>query len=193
MTSSQVITKASLIWDWRVRLCHWLVAALVLFNQFNEGDNRALHRYVGYTTVFLVLLRLVWGSTTAQGHADFRQWPALRQVGRYLRQLFGWVCQTGLKRSPLHDPRHQLPSYEGHNPAGAAMAWFFWLLILLLGLSGWMMQLDQFWGEDWLQKVHELMADLLLACIAIHISAAVLMSRVHHSNLIKTMITGKKS
>lgn len=186
MTINKLTHQTPVIWDWRVRLCHWLVASLVLFNQFNEGNHRAIHQYAGYAAVLLVFLRLLWGCTVAKGHANFQHLPSMHRLGSYLVQLIDL-----LRKRLLQPPQNHTPmAYEGHNPAGAAMAWLFWLLIMLLGLSGWMMQLDQFWGEEWLNEVHEFLANFLLICIPIHISAAVLMSWVHQRNLIKAMITG---
>jgi cytochrome b len=163
------------VWDRLVRLLHWGVALLVLWNFLNE-DGSPLHRYAGYGAVALVLLRLVWGCVSG-GHAHFsRWWPGMAGILAYLR-------------ATLHGAA---PRHLGINPAGAAMAAAIWILVLALGLSGWMMRWDMFWGEEWLDLLHALLSDLLLACVALHVLAVLAMSLHHRENLPKAMITGKK-
>ena len=29
------------------------------------------------------------------------------------------------------------------------MVWLLWIVVLLLGVTGWMSRLDAFWGDDW--------------------------------------------
>ncbi|MGV8898007.1 MAG: cytochrome b/b6 domain-containing protein [Burkholderiaceae bacterium] len=47
-------------------------------------------------------------------------------------------------------------------------------------------------GGEWLSEIHELLANLLMAIVVIHIAAIVLTSLVHKENLIRAMLTGKK-
>ena len=68
-----------------------------------------------------------------------------------------------------------------------------WFLILALAATGWISRLDMFWGDDWPKDLHGVLADLLLALVGVHVSAAMLMSRIHKENLILSMVTGKKS
>ncbi|WP_019140580.1 cytochrome b/b6 domain-containing protein [Noviherbaspirillum massiliense] len=163
------------VWDRLVRFVHWSVAALVLGNFFNESGE-TWHRYAGYLAVALVALRLCWGFLST-GHARFsRWWPGIRGILAYLR-----ATSTG-----------KVPRHLGINPAGAAMAVLLWLLIAALGLTGWMMGLDPFWGEEWLENLHETLAYVVLGCAGIHVAAVVAMSIRHRENLPKAMLTGKK-
>lgn len=69
-------------------------------------------------------------------------------------------------------------------------------LLLMLGLtvaSGWLLTWDSFWGEDWLEDLHGLFADITLGAASIHVSAAVVMGYVQGMPLIRTMITGKRT
>ena len=163
------------VWDRVVRITHWSVALLVLGNLLNE-DGSAWHRYAGYLAAALVLLRLFWGCVT-HSHARFsRWWPGLAGIAAYLRATFAGKA----------------PRYLGINPAGAAMAVIIWTLILSLGVTGWMMGLDPFWGEEWLENLHAAIAYVLLACVALHVLAVIAMSVRHRENLPKAMLTGKK-
>lgn len=162
------------VWDRVVRFVHWSVAALVLANFII--DSRPWHRYAGYLAVALVALRLAWGFASS-GYARFsRWWPGTRDIITYL-------CETIAGNAPR---------YIGINPLGASMAVLLWLLIGSLGLTGWMMGLDAYWGEEWLEELHETLAYVLLACAAIHVTSVIIVSVRHRENLPKAMLTGKK-
>ena len=44
-----------------------------------------------------------------------------------------------------------------------------WILVMLLGVSGFMMQTDYFFGEDWLEDIHELFSILMQIIIVGHL------------------------
>lgn len=163
-----------LVWSMAVRLSHWLLAALVLFNLFN--DTGPTHRYAGYVAALAVLLRLAYGLSRPRGDVAHVGLPAPAVLKQHLLELKAGHAHRSL----------------GHNPAGMLMAWFLWLLVLALGISGWMTQLDAYWGEDWLIDTHEAIAWVLQACILIHWAGVLIMSRVQKENLLLAMITGRK-
>ena len=162
------------VWHVLVRVSHWLVAAIVLFNLFNESG--PMHRYAGYVAFAVVMARLAVGLTRPAddvAHVGLPLWSALHQH--------------------LSDLRHgRVHRSLGHNPAGLCMALVLWLLVLLLGLTGWMSRLDRFWGEAWLTDIHELLAETLQICVAVHVVGVIVMSRLQKENLLKAMITGRK-
>lgn len=82
--------------------------------------------------------------------------------------------------------------HVSHNPHGGLMALMLWLLILALAISGWIMRLDAFWGEDWPQEVHTWLSLALEVCVCVHVAAAVLMSFWTRENLVGAMVTGCK-
>ena len=51
---------------------------------------------------------------------------------------------------------------------------------------------DAFWGEEWLQELHEGLASALIALAGFHALAAIVMSRIERTNLVAAMITGIK-
>lgn len=163
------------VWDRIVRGTHWSVAALILFQYLNE-DGARIHRYTGYMVSGLVVLRLVW-SLCAPGFAHFSHWlPSPSRVIAYFR-----AALTG-----------RAPRTLGLNPLGACMAMLMWILILMLGFSGWMMGWDIFWGEEWLENTHAALAWCLLCSITVHVSAVIIISIRHKENLPKAMLTGRK-
>ncbi len=172
-----MVTNAASIrvWDRVVRVTHWSVAALVLWDWY-EDSGGPLHRWLGYLAAALVLVRLAWGFVGSEP-ARFRAWlPSPSGVVSYVKAL-------AARRPPRH---------LGHNPLGALMMLAMWALILALAVTGWMSRLDAFWGEDWPMDLHALLADALLVLVAVHVIAAIVMGRVHRENLVAAMVTGRK-
>ena len=134
------------MWDAAVRLLHWLLAALVLFDYFIDDEGGLLHRTIGYVAVGVVFSRLLWSGLGegANGFAPLR--PSLQRTLAYFR--------GGAPRTLAHDP------------FGLWMVWLLWSLVLLLGLTGWMTRLDAFWGDETLHDVHAWLAHALIAAVA---------------------------
>ena len=84
------------------------------------------------------------------------------------------------------------PHMKTHNPLAAVVMIAMLILILALGATGYMMGMDQYFGEDWVQELHEFFADSLLALIAIHLSGIFLEIFRRKENIIASMIHGKK-
>lgn len=73
------------------------------------------------------------------------------------------------------------------------MMFALWGVILGLGVTGYLMETDRFWGEDWLKEIHEVFANSLYLLVPVHVISAIVMGRLQRQNLIKSMITGKKT
>jgi cytochrome b len=164
------------VWDPLVRLFHWSLATsfVVAWISADEWDN--LHIWAGYAAAALLAFRVVWGLVGPR-YARFTQFvrgPAA--VAAYLRDLL-----TGREAR-----------YLGHNPAGGAMIVALILGLAGLCLTGWMYTLDAFWGADWVEETHEILANLLLVLVGLHIAGVILASLKHHENLARAMVTGRK-
>jgi cytochrome b len=164
------------VWDPLVRIVHWLVALGCIANLTVLEDADEVHEYVGYAVLVAVLVRLVWG-VFGSHHARYSDFVATpRELFIYIRMML----------------RGREPRYLGHNPAGAVMMTFLIVLVIVCAVSGWMMGLDRFWGELWVQLVHEWTANLILLGALLHVAGAIVESYRHRENLILSMITGRK-
>ncbi|MFG1299794.1 cytochrome b/b6 domain-containing protein [Xanthobacter sp. V3C-3] len=164
------------VWDPLVRIFHWMVVLGVALNSFVLKSGKAPHRYVGYAVAAALAVRVAWGFV-GSAHARFSDFVAApRTVVSHLRAIVA-----------RRDRR-----YVGHNPAGGAMALALMGLLALTCLTGWMQTLDAFWGVEWVQEVHEVSSNLILAMAAVHVLAAIAKSVANRENLVLAMITGRK-
>lgn len=165
-----------LVWDLPVRVFHWLLA-LSFAGAYVTAESerwRLVHVTLGYTVGGLIVFRLLWGliGTRHARFASFVRGPAA--VLRYLRSL--------LSGQPEH--------HVGHNPAGALAIVALLALGAVLVFTGWSTYNEV--GGDWLEELHEGVANTMLAVVLVHIAAVLLSSRLHHENLVRAMITGRK-
>ena len=177
-------TRQVKVWDILVRFTHWTVAAGIIANLFFTEDGSDLHVYVGYTVLGLVVVRLLWGLVGTR-YARFTSFfPTPTRLKHHLSALI--VRQV--------DEQHL-----GHNPLAAVMMLSLWAVIIGLGVTGYLMETDIFshiqllGNKDVLEEIHELLANSLYLLVPLHIVAAIAMSYWQRQNLIKSMITGKKT
>ena len=156
-----------------VRTTHWGLVALISIDLVNEAGANPWHRYLGYLAVALVVVRLAWGCVD-RGHAGLASMASQ-----------AWSALSHLKG-------RRAAQSVGHTPRGALMAFMLWGLLLLVGVTGWMLGLDAFWGDEQMQQVHAWLAYALAACVCVHLVAAIAISHAQRVNLIKAMITGNK-
>ena len=163
------------VWDPFVRIFHWSVVAGVFTAYFTEAW-RSVHELVGYVVLAMVVLRIVWGFLGPR-HArfsDFVRGP--REVLAYVRDLLGG----------------REPPSVGHNPLGGLMVVALLTVLLVVCVSGWMATLDAFWGEDWVEELHEGGVNLLFVLVALHVAGVLFTSLRERVNLVKAMVTGTK-
>jgi cytochrome b len=165
-----------LVWDWPVRLGHWLmVGGFILAWLTSESETfRLLHVIAGATVLAVATFRLPWGFIGSRyaRFVDFVRGP--RAVKDYAAGL--------LKLEPPH--------HVGHNPAGG------WAIVVLLGLgiltglSGWANYNDI--GGGLLEELHEGLAVTMLTVVFIHIAGVLSGSLMHGENLVRAMVNGHK-
>lgn len=176
MNGSSASPAKVLVWDMPVRLFHWLMV-LCFAGAYLTAETerfRLVHVTLGYTMAGLVAFRLIWGlmGTRHARFSSFVRGPGA--VWRYLRSL------------PGGQPEHHV----GHNPAGALA------IVLILGLTamvtstGWANYNEL--GGEWLEETHEVLANLMLLIVGVHVAGVVLSSWLHKENLVRAMVTGRK-
>jgi cytochrome b len=196
------------VWDIAVRLFHWSLVASFTIAYFTGEDAGLAHIYSGYAVLGLVLFRLLWGFVGTR-HARFRDFVySPSEVVEYLKSLWsrsprhylghnpagGWMVLallaslllttvTGLKvygiegQGPLADggPNLALISSAYADDAGDA---------------------DEKHGESeekvW-EELHEFFANFTLLLIFMHVTGVIVSSWLHRENLVKAMISGRKS
>lgn len=164
------------VWDPLVRAFHWLVAIGCFIDLFLLDDGRSWHRAIGYAVPAALAVRLIWGFVGTK-HARFKAFiPTPFGLLSYVRAL----------------ARRAEPRFIGHNPAGAVMILLLMALLAGIPLTGWMLTLDAYFGEEWLEDLHGTLANALLIFVVLHVAAAIYESLRHGENLVWSMITGYK-
>lgn len=164
------------VWDVVVRLFHWTVVAGCVLNLFILDDGALAHEVVGYAVAGALAIRVVWGfiGTRHARFADFVPTPA--RLASYVAALI----------------KGREPRTLGHNPAGAVMMLALMALLAGVSISGGMMGLDAFWGEAWVEELHETFANSIMVLAFLHAAAALFESWRHSENLVWSMVTGRK-
>jgi cytochrome b len=178
------------VWDFPVRLFHWLLVALIIvsFTTAQIGGNAMqIHELSGFTVLTLVLFRVLWGvfGSTYARFTDFVRRPG--QAIEYARSL------------TLGRPAF----YAGHNPLGGWMIVALLLCLLVQAGTG-LFANDDIMTEgplyDWVSKqtsdllsrIHEINFYVLLVLVVLHVGAALYYLWGKRENLILPLFTGRK-
>ena len=164
------------VWDWPVRLMHWLLVSCMIAAWITSDMPGAAHEWLGYATGTLVLLRSLWGYA-GNSYARFGQflkpWAATRNY-------FSLVLSANA------------PRYLGHNPLGGWMVVALLSCVGLLSITGWAMNTDLLWGYAWPVRIHVAIAWLTCGLVVLHVLGVLFTSWQHKENLVKAMFTGNK-
>jgi len=176
------------LWDLPVRLFHWgLAAAFALAWWSAENGEMDWHRRAGYTIAGLVLFRLGWGLL---GSSSARFGSFVRGPGAVIRYVRGDML------------RRNAQGHGGHNPLGG---WSVVIMLVLLALqvglglfsvdvdgleSGPFSYLVEFDTSRQAAELHELVFNILLAVVGLHIFAVLFHLVWKRENLVRPMVTG---
>ncbi len=166
------------VWDTLVRLLHWsLIAAVATawLSTLGWGFVWA-HEPAGYVALGIMVARVAWGFFGSD-YARFVQFVRSPRT----------TWHYGVLLRSRREPR-----YIGHNPLGGWMILALLACVAALGVTGWMYTTDAFWGEAWLDNLHQALAWLLLGLALLHVAGVVFTSLRHRENLIFAMFSGHK-
>lgn len=175
------------VWDLPIRLFHWSIVVAIGISWWSaEYRVMNVHRYSGYTLLGLIVFRLYWGivgSPTAR-FAHFVRGPGA--IARYLRDRAS-------------------EDAEGHNPLGGWSVVAMLVLLLAqvtIGLfvtdidgleSGPLSYLVSFETSRALADAHEIVFNVLLGLILLHVAAILFYLFARRKNLIGAMVSGRRA
>ncbi|QRM56551.1 cytochrome b/b6 domain-containing protein [Sinorhizobium sp. BG8] len=164
------------VWDPYVRMFHWGLAGTFVVAWLTADELRDMHEFAGYAAGALVASRLLMGLVGSR-YARFRQF--VRSPGMVVAYAAAMV-------------RKREPRYIGHNPLGGIMVIVLIAMMAALSLTGWMQTTDTYWGVEWVENLHETLANVLLGCVALHLCGVAYESVRHRENLVAAMVSGSK-
>ena len=202
------------VWDPFVRLAHWTIAIGFFVAYLTEDDFMTVHVWAGYVVGMLVLLRIVWGfiGPRRARFSDFVCGP-MTALG-YLRDLFLFRAKRHVGHSPAGGAMvfalllflaatvaSGLILYAEDRGAGPLAPFFTQATSTMtapVSDKARPSEDNKRAGEGRNQResafkeIHEVLANVTLALVIIHILGVILASFVHHENLTRAMITGRK-
>jgi cytochrome b len=162
------------VWDLFVRIFHWTLVVCIFLNFFYTEAGEKPHEVIGYIAAAFVVARLIWG-LIGSPYARFSKWFASpRTVYLYLKNF------------------RTREIYISHNPIAGWMMIFLMLCVLSLAITGFMLGTDTYFGEPWVEETHEIISNVMMAGVAIHVLGALYESYHEKRNLVASMIHGYK-
>jgi cytochrome b len=164
------------VWDIFVSAFHWSLVLAFAANALFIDPDSDLHQWVGYGVVALLSFRILWGFIGSH-YALFSSFPP--SISGCLQQL-----------TDIATGRHRL--HLGHTPLGAIMIYNLFLSLAMIGLTGFLMTTNMFWGSEWTEELHEIAVRWTEISVVFHIAAVIYESKRSKVNLPKAMVTGYK-
>ena len=191
-------------WDPVVRLSHWLIAAAVIINGLLSEPGGAVHIWIGWIAMAVLVIRLVWGFI---GPKEARFTAFLPDPRAAVSHLFSLL-------------RGKPKEYPSHNPAGAIMVYALWACLAAVIATGliltdaktpiaiakeraaveqgdWSVLAEDGEGEESsegsgeiVKEIHETAANLMLILALIHVAGVAAESYALKRNLVRPMIKG---
>ena len=182
--------KSTLVWDWPIRMMHWLMVLLftgLIITGKSDADYMQYHFYMGYGLSAVIIARVLYGFFGSH-YALFGQFvKGPKEILSYAKDFL------------FSRPK----KYIGHNPLGGLMVVALLLALTVQWATGLFNSDDIFWfgpfsslvSEDMIQRlsfIHHLLPDWLLGMVAIHILAVFYHELCLKERLIDAMILGRK-
>ncbi len=198
------------VWDISIRIFHWslVISFFVAYITAEEAD--LLHIYSGYAVLTLVSYRLLWGFVGTK-YARFRSFIfSPGEVLQYIKSLAqghpryyighnpaGGLMVLALLTCLLIVTISGLKLYAVEEGLGPLASVTTNLSVVSNAYSDDDEHEKSHRNEDgdqeefW-EEIHELSTDVTLFLIFLHIAGVFMTSKLHHENLPKAMITGRK-
>lgn len=218
MANAMPVAAARRRWDPVIRLTHWTVALAIVLNGLITEEGSLLHIYIGWAALAMLALRLMWGFIGTE-EARFSAFPiSISAVREHLSNLLNGVQREYVSHNPLgtlmvyalwgsllvvtatgigmtgspFDP----VAGDGHARYGSQE------IIAKAAADGPYSRGDEGRrgdedgdedeGNEVLEEVHGLFANLLLVLAALHVGGVALESRLSGRNLAREMVTGRR-
>lgn len=115
---------------------------------------------------------------------DFHRWTGyLAAALLFLRLTWGFL---GGEASRFRSFR------ANHNPVAILVYAGMWLLVIGLGITGYLMGTDTYFGEEWLEELHERLSWALQAGIVLHLLGLARHSYLRKKHAWLAMFTGRR-
>jgi cytochrome b len=202
------------VWDPLVRIGHWTVVVTFFIAYFTEDDLLTQHIWAGYVVGAVIGIRLIWGFIGSK-HArfsDFVRSPATAL--RYLRDLARHRAPRYLGHNPAGGLMivallitlsgtvfSGLMLYAIEENAGPLAGWVAGnetSIALPSVISAARADEDGehgrtgVTGEEFWEELHEVLANLALLLVFLHVAGVAYSSLMEKENLVKAMLTGRK-
>ncbi|MBL6456453.1 cytochrome b/b6 domain-containing protein [Belnapia sp. T6] len=181
------------VWDGWIRLVHWSIVVLMGVSYLSvEQGWMEVHYLSGYAVLTLVLFRLAWGLVGSE----------TARFARFLKSPLAALHH-------LREFRKREPDREiGHNAAGG---WMVLVLLALLlaqpitglfsaeepdfdyGAKGPLAGLVSSATSEWFTGQHHRLFNLILIAAALHVLAVLAYALLKGHDLVRPMVTGRKS
>ncbi|MFO1436373.1 MAG: cytochrome b/b6 domain-containing protein [Gammaproteobacteria bacterium] len=213
--------KVVKVWDPFVRVFHWVLVVAFFTAFFTEGEQwLGVHVNAGYIVLALVLMRIVWGFVGSRyaRFSDFAYSPVSsveyamkvlkRSAPRYIGHnpagalmifvlLFMLLATTISGLLVYGEDQHAGPMksfFAAESSAKTATE--------SIGAEATERDEDEAnenksagkgdEEEEFLEELHDSLADITLFLVAIHVLGVIIESLVHKENLARAMVTGRK-
>src|SRR5262245_38170229 len=134
------------VWGPFIRIGHWLLVGCIAIAWITRSGARSWHEWTGYAALTLVTARTVWGFV-GTGNTRFTSFV------RSVRDTWSYAVAAMRRREPR---------FAGHNPLGGYMILALLAVTAATAATGWLYTTDRYWGVEWVERLHSLLADLLL-------------------------------
>ncbi|MEZ5573856.1 MAG: cytochrome b/b6 domain-containing protein [Halioglobus sp.] len=207
------------VWDPIVRIGHWTLVVAFFTAYFTEDDFLTQHVYAGYVVGVVVCMRVLWGFVGSK-HARFNDFVCspivtLRYISDLMRSrakrfighnpaggamvialllAITGTTISGLMLYAIEEGEGPLAGWVAEAPASSAAP----LLVAKAyadddrdkrpGVN----KRKQKASEEFWEETHEILANLTLLLVGLHIAGVLFSSYAHRENLVKSMFTGRK-